>query len=41
MTFPCTGLGETYSSPDIPNLPPAFESISYALALAFHCLCFC
>ena len=32
MTFPYTDLGETYFTPDIPNLPPVFEVISYALA---------
>ena len=41
MIFPYTDLGETYSSPDIPYLPPAFEAISYALALTVHHLYFC
>lgn len=41
MTFPYTDLGETYFTPDIPNLPPAFEVISYALALTVHRFYFC
>lgn len=41
MILPYTDLGETYSSPDILNIPPAFEAISYALALTVHRLYFC
>jgi len=41
MTFPYTDLGETYSSPDIPKLPPAFEATICALALTAHCFCLC
>lgn len=41
MTLPFTDHRETYSSPDVPNPPPAFESITYILDVTVLHRCFC
>lgn len=41
MALPWTDVRETYSSPDFPNLPSSFDSITYTLDVTVLHWCFC